>query len=438
MTPAVRDLSRFLLAAGLLSTAIAGCQSGPLPADGVGGAPSSRVWTPARPDTLGPILAVVGSRRITKHEIDSIIAGAPQNIQPQLRERDGYLRVVDRTVTEEVVFQAARAARADQDPAYKAEVARSARDILLRRFYQSRVDALPAPPDSAIQAYYDEHREEYAISARARVRHIQLATRAKAQSVRRMLVKGGLWDALCRAHSTDAQTKGDGGVLGFVTPDNEFVPGVGKSQAIVAAAFALKEGEISQALKSEKAWHLIRVENAEPRRYQTIAELKDRIRALVATQREEAFSRAFIDSLKETANATIFEDSIDVAIRPARTPQDIFKEAQAAATPQQRIELYRDLVKRFPDDPVSAQARFMIGFTYAEDLGDTEQATEELQKFIEKYPNHELATSAKWMMENMDKPAPDLRDDLLEGAGGNGAAPDTTRSGSPQGSDASP
>lgn len=406
-----------------LASALGGCSSGSRPAGGVSGA-GSHGWKPSRPDTLGPVVAVVGNRRITAHDIDSIVATAPPNMRDQFSTPEAYRSLVERAVTEEAVYQAAKASGADKDPAYVSELGRSAREILLRRYYQGKLASMPPPSDSAIQAHYDAHKEEYVIAPRARVRHIQLATRAKAESVRRQLVKGGLWDAICRAQSTDAATKQDGGVLGFVTPEVEYVPGVGKSPAIVAAAFELKEGDISKPLKSDKGWHLIRVESVEPRSYQPLAAVRQQIEGQLATDLETAYSRALLDSLKEQANATVFADSIEAAVRPEKSPQDYFKEAQAATSATQRIELYRSLVKRFPNDSVTVQAEFMIGFTYAEDLGDTDRAREEFVKFIERHPNHELATSARWMMENMDKPAPDLDD--AGDAGPRGAAPDTT------------
>ena len=291
-----------------LALALGGCQSGPHPADGVSGAaPGTRGWKPAKPDTLGPVVAVVGNRRIRAHEVDSLIASAPQNMRDQFSTPEAYRKLVDRMVTEEAVFQAAKEAGADKDSGYQAEVARSAREILLRRYYQGRIDALPPPPDSEIQEHYDAHKEEYAIQPRARIRHIQLATRAKAESIRRLLAKGGLWDALCRANSTDAATKQDGGILGFVTPEVEYVPGLGKSPAIVAAAFELKEGETSEPLKSDKGWHLIRVESVEPKTYQPLATVRAQVEGQLSSDRESAYSRALLDSLKERANVTVFD-----------------------------------------------------------------------------------------------------------------------------------
>lgn len=422
--------------AALLIAAMAGCGStAPASSGGAGGATARagqasptapRVWQPAAPDSLGPTVAIVGSRRFRAHEIDSLIQTAPVQAQQQLKDRDGYKRLLDRLTAEESVYQAAERSGIERDPQFRAELAKARRDLLVRSYYQVRMAEAPTPPDSAVEGFYKEHEKEFTIPARVRVRHIQVATRAKAESIRKQLVQGGLWDALCRANSTDAKSKNDGGILGFVTPATDLVPGLGKAPAVVAAAFELKDGGISQPLKTDAGWQLIRADNYEPERVQPLADLSGRIRDQLRSQAQDEYSRTLLDSLKTASNTVVFDDSIDVVLSPVKTPQDLFQAAQSATSPQDRIKLYRDVVKSFPEDSVSVRAAFMIGFTYAEDLQDYNAARTAFQDFIQRYPKSDLVSSATWMMQNMDKPAPDLKDEKQGGEGGD-AAPDSTR-----------
>jgi tetratricopeptide (TPR) repeat protein len=105
--------------------------------------------------------------------------------------------------------------------------------------------------------------------------------------------------------------------------------------------------------------------------------------------------------LKRHYGATVFVDSIPLAMRPSRSPAEIFQAVQGAGSPEQQIQLFREVLKRFPDDKAAAQAQFMIGFTYAEELGDFASARKEFEVFLKTYPNSDLVESAKWMMENM-------------------------------------
>jgi peptidyl-prolyl cis-trans isomerase C len=427
-----------LLALLLLSSSfLLGCSGGPKPAQGTGaasrpGAPG-KVWRPAVPDTLGPIVAVVAGRKITRHDVDSVIATAPTGVQTQLREPEGYRGIIERMVIQEAMYDAALRAGLERDSTYLAQVKMNQRELLMRRFYEWKFQSLPDVPDSSLQAYYHTHQQEFAVHARARVRHIAVPTRAKAQEVRRALQKGALWDQTCAKYSTDKTTKDSGGLIGWVAKDVDLVPSIGKAPAMVAAAFSLPIDQISQPLKSDAGWHLIRVETREEETVQPFEAAKARIATRMRSERRESFGKALSDSLLQSSNSAIFEDSIRVALTPGKTPEDFFKEAQAAVTPLQRIDLYKALVKRFPNEPVSVQAQFMIGFTYAEEMGEYDLARAEFEQFIRLHPNSDLAGSAKWMLENMGLPGPELEEES-GGEGGKSGSPDSGGAGPPKGS----
>jgi peptidyl-prolyl cis-trans isomerase C len=409
-----------LLAVAVAVAAI-GCagSSGTAPAaDAVAGSkPSTSTrtsrpgWKPAQPDTSGPVVAVFGAKRITRHDVDSVIATAPADMQPRLRSEDGYRQLVERMVIEEAMLELAEGNRIELDPAYRSEVEKASRAAKMRVYYNRRLEALPAVTDSAVEAHYQANLDRYRIPARVRVRHIQSATQAASKAVRRRLLKGEPWDATCQSVSEDKLSKDRGGLLGYVSKAVDVVPGVGAAPAIVASAFELKEGEISQPLKGPKGWHLIMADNKEEATVQSYESVKKEIRVELEGAASDAFGQALTDSLRGVANAAISDDSIRVAIMPARTPADFFKEAQAAMVPLDRIALYRRLIQRFPQDSVTVQARFMIGFTYAEDLGDYEKAKVAFEEFLQHHPNTELSNSARWMLENMEKAPPELNEE---------------------------
>ncbi len=366
------------------------------------------MWRPATGDGSGPVVAVVGAHKITKHEIDSLLASAPAGVKDQYKDPGQYRQLVDRLVEQEAIYQAAKAAGTEQDSGYKAEVAMQARQILMRRYYQNALENLPEIPDSAARRYYDEHQSDFRVPGRARVRHILLTTQAKAKEVRRKLTAGALWDQTCAKHSTDKGSSKNGGTIGYVASDTDVVPGVGKAPAIVAAAFGLKEGETSEPLKSERGWHLIRVDNVSEPTIQPFEESQDRIRSNLEGDHRDAYGAALVDSLKRFYGAMVFEDSIEAAVKPPTTPADLFAEAQATPSAQDRIALFRSIASRYPEDKSAIQAAFMVGFTYAEELAEYAAAREAFQEFIKKYPDSDLVASAKWMMENMETPSPPL------------------------------
>ncbi len=397
-----------LLAVCLLFLAL-GCAAAPpagRPESTDSGGP--KVWHPAMRDSFGPVLAVVGAHKITKHEVDSLLAPAPAAVRDQYKEPEQYRQLIEQLVSQEAIYQAAKAAGTERDSAYKAEVAAQSRQLLMKHYYQTSLENLPAIPDSAVRVYYDDHRSDFAVPGRARLRHIQLKTQTQAKQILGRLKSGALWDQTCAKVSTDKVSAKNGGLVGYVASDTDMIPGIGKAPAIVASAFQLKEGETSPPLKSDRGWHLIRVDNVTGSSTQPFEAVKDQIRAQLDGDRRESFGTALVDSLKKFYGATLFEDSIEAAVTPPKSAADLFAEAQAAPSPQERIDLFRKVASKYPKDKSAIQASFMVGFTYAEELGDFTAARAAFDEFLKTYPDSDLVPSAKWMIENMESPNPPL------------------------------
>ena len=394
-------------AAAVVLLALSGCGGHPAPAEGPGAASAPRGWRPARPDTTGPVLAIVGFQPVTRHQVDSLLATAPQGIQQQYRSSpQEYRKVVDRLVDDQVLHQAALRDGIERDSLYQRDLAARTFELQVKHFYRRQSERIPAPTDSQVAAFYDSLTTELDVAGRVRVRHILFKTQEQAKAARRRLQKGTPWDTLCVRESRDGLSKQNGGVIGYVSTDSDLVPGIGKSPAIAAAAFALKEGEASQPLKSEKGWHLIMADDAHPAYRRSLAEVRTQLAADLTTRQKQAFAETFMDSLRRYAGVTVFEDSIAIALRPAYTPQQLFEQAQASAIPGDRIALYRELVRKYPNERVSEQAAFMVGFTYAEELADYASARAAFEEFIRTHPQSDLVQSARWMLENMEKANP--------------------------------
>ena len=64
-------------------------------------------------------------------------------------------------------------------------------------------------------------------------------------------------------------------------------------------------------------------------------------------------------------------------------------------------ETFRNVFNKYPDNEKAPMALFLSGFILANDLRNFEEATKTYNLFLEKYPKHELAQSAKEELENM-------------------------------------
>ncbi len=92
--------------------------------------------------------------------------------------------------------------------------------------------------------------------------------------------------------------------------------------------------------------------------------------------------------------------------RYERTDEELFFEAQEFGSKGMyghAIQSYGELLKKYPDSVRSANARFLIAFTYHNNLNEPDQAEKYYRIFIEKHPEDPLVSSAKFELENIGK-----------------------------------
>ncbi|NQU07841.1 MAG: SurA N-terminal domain-containing protein [Candidatus Abyssubacteria bacterium] len=118
-----------------------------------------------------------------------------------------------------------------------------------------------SPEDLA--SYYERHKQEYAEPAKVKLAYVEFrkepgqadfdASKKVAQDVLERIKSGDDFEELAEMYSDDAATKPKGGDLGFF--------GRGKMvKEFEEAAFSMAAGEVSDVIKSEFGYHIIKVE----------------------------------------------------------------------------------------------------------------------------------------------------------------------------------
>lgn len=67
------------------------------------------------------------------------------------------------------------------------------------------------------------------------------------------------------------------------------------------------------------------------------------------------------------------------------------------------VDDFKLILKYYPDDERISDAIFMLGFINANDMKNLDEAKKYYKLFIEKFPDHELANSARYELENLGK-----------------------------------
>ena len=169
---------------------------------------------------------------------------------------------------------------------YQVPEKRSARYALLdlaKLRARTRVD------DAALRAYYNSHIEEYKVQNRAHVEHILLKTigktdaevaeiRAKAQDVLNKAKKGANFEDLAKKFSEDDATKPKGGDLGWIV-EGQTVP------EFQQTAFSLPKGSISDLVKTQYGFHILKVLDRETAHIKPLEDVRDAILPILLDER---------------------------------------------------------------------------------------------------------------------------------------------------------
>ena len=171
-------------------------------------------------------------------------------------------------------------------------------------------------PRTEVERFYNEHLGTYTTPEQIRASHILLKTegkndadvKAKAESVLKEVKAGGDFAALAKKYSEDDSNAPQGGDLDYFAR-GKMVP------EFDAPAFNLKPGEISDLVKTQFGYHIIKVTDRKPA---IVRDLKD----------AALYSEIETSVLRDLAEAQVNEQA-DALAREATTPQLLDKAAAA-------------------------------------------------------------------------------------------------------------
>ena len=161
----------------------------------------------------------------------------------------------------------------------------------------------PQVTDADVQAYYNQHQDQYKVEEQVKVRHILIAVpagadaktdataKAKAQDLLNKIKAGGDFAELAKANSDDPGSKASGGELGPVKRNGGMVP------EFESAAMSLKAGQVSDLVKTQFGYHIIQAEERQDAHTKPLADVANEIRPALVSQKASAVEQSFAQTL---------------------------------------------------------------------------------------------------------------------------------------------
>jgi peptidylprolyl isomerase len=222
-------------------------------------------------------------------------------------------RLVRQELARIAILNEAAAKKWDQRPDVAARIA-DARDAVIVSTYLASAGAVPDgfPSDAELQAAYEANRDKFLAPRQYRLEQIFVAipaggdkkaedaAKARADDLaRRSRAKGVDFAALARAGSDQASGE-TGGDLGWAA-DAQIVPEIRTQIAGMAV------GEISDPIRTQAGFHIIRLVDTKPAGVRPLPEIRDQLIAALRQNKLQAGEQAYVSALLEKNPAMINE-----------------------------------------------------------------------------------------------------------------------------------
>jgi parvulin-like peptidyl-prolyl isomerase len=173
--------------------------------------------------------------------------------------------------------------------------------LLVQEVRRMEVDSKVSVSEPEIQERYRQHIADYTEPAKIRLREIVVkfdsATEVEeGQKIRQILQEikqGADFAEMARMHS-ESSSRDAGGDLGFFNKGE-------LTEALDSAAFALEPGQVSDVIRMESAFYLIKVEEKTEEKVKPIAEVRSEVADAIFQEKMSVQLERYVKQLRERA-----------------------------------------------------------------------------------------------------------------------------------------
>jgi peptidyl-prolyl cis-trans isomerase C len=257
----------------------------------------------------GVYLAKIGDTVITQADFEREMKGLPEFVQKMFEGSSGKEKFLDELVKRELLYKEALKKGLDKDSEYLKKLEDFRKITLVGLLLQKEIETKVKVSDQDVKAYYEKNKEKFAPVAQIRASHILVKTEEEAKKILERLKKGEDFTQLAKKYSIDTVSAKNGGDLGFFSR-GQMAP------EFEAAASKLKPGEISDPIKTQFGYHIIKVTDKKMGQVVEFEKVKNLIsQNLVAEKQKEAFD-SYVEGLKKSYKVEINKEALSKLAPP--------------------------------------------------------------------------------------------------------------------------
>lgn len=224
------------------------------------------------------LVAIVNGKEIFEQDVLKFLNDMGPQMAMQFQSEEGIQRVVEELVNQELLYLDAVDSKMEEEEEYK-ELLDLTKANLLKNYAFNKMIGKETATKEEVEAFYNEHKADFQRPEMVNASHILIDSEEKAKEIVEEINSGLSFEEAAMKYSS-CPSKEKGGNLG------EF----GRGQMVPefeVAAFEMEEGTISDPVKSQFGYHIIKLNEKTSESLSTFEEVKDEITNQVIRMKQQ-------------------------------------------------------------------------------------------------------------------------------------------------------
>lgn len=244
------------------------------------------------------ILATFSGQTITLEEFNQLWEEVPEDYKLQLDKS----MVLDQMISEKLLIQEAKNMGLEEDNDVLEQIKKITEQILVQGLIEREILDKINVNDVEVLVYYEQNKDSFTEKEQFHLYNILLETEEEAQDVLEQLKAGKDFSEIAIEKST-GPSAAQGGDLGYLSRGS-IIP------EIEDVVFALELGKLSEIIKTDFGFHILKITEKKPETVKALEEVKeDIIQTLLPDKQKDAFEN-LLEELKDKAEIEINEDAL--------------------------------------------------------------------------------------------------------------------------------
>ncbi|MFX0549706.1 peptidylprolyl isomerase [Hathewaya histolytica] len=242
------------------------------------------------------VLAKVNGIEITEENLNALMSSLDPQVAMQFYSPEGKERLLEELINQELFYAEALDKNFAEEEEFKNEVERIKKNTL-KQYALRKVLAEAKVTEEEAEEFYNSHKESYSKPEEVRASHILVDTEEKANEILKDIKEGKSFEDAAKENSKcpSSSVGGDLGAFakGRMVPEFE------------EAAFKMEIGDISEAVKTQFGYHIIKLTEKTPAGVAPFEEVKSQVYNAVLGMKQQEKYMDKAKQLREKFNVEI-------------------------------------------------------------------------------------------------------------------------------------